>query len=110
MPPVTIQEKTMWQHIERASRVVLKGVIRTYQILVSPVLGNNCRFHPNCSTYAIEAINQHGAMGGAWLAVKRITRCHPWHPGGFDPVPLPDEPKKVQNKPITLSSGGVAGQ
>ena len=110
MPPVTIQEKTMWQHIERASRIVLKGIIRTYQILLSPVLGNNCRFHPNCSTYAIEAINQHGAMGGAWLAVKRITRCHPWHPGGFDPVPLPDEPTKVQNKPITLSSGGAARQ
>ena len=100
----------MWKHIEKTVRIVLKGVIRTYQILLSPVLGNNCRFHPNCSTYAIEAINQHGAMGGAWLAVKRITRCHPWHPGGFDPVPLPDEPTKVQNKPITLSSGGVAGQ
>ena len=98
----------MRQHIERALRMVFKGVIRTYQILLSPVLGNNCRFHPNCSAYAVEAINQHGAMGGAGLAAKRLTRCHPWHPGGFDPVPLPDEPTKVQNKPITLSSGGVA--
>ena len=98
----------MRQHIERTLRMVFKGVIRTYQILLSPILGNNCRFYPNCSAYAVEAINQHGAMGGAWLAAKRITRCHPLHPGGFDPVPLRDEPTKVQNKPITLSSGGVA--
>ena len=77
----------MWKHIEKTVRIVLKGVIRAYQLLLSPVLGNNCRFHPNCSTYAVEAINHHGAMGGAWLAAKRITRCHPWHPGGFDPVP-----------------------
>ena len=100
----------MWNHIEKTVRIVLKGVIRAYQLLLSPVLGNNCRFHPNCSTYAVEAINQNGAMGGAWLAAKRIARCHPWNPGGFDPVPMPDEPIKVHNEPITLSSGGTAGQ
>ena len=98
----------MWQRIERALRIVLKGIIRTYQLLLSPVLGNNCRFHPNCSTYAIEAINQHGTMVGAWLAAKRIARCHPWHPGGFDPVPVPHVSIKVQNKPTTLSPGGAA--
>ena len=98
----------MWQRIEKALRIVLKGIIRTYQLLLSPVLGNNCRFHPNCSTYAIEAINQHGTMVGAWLAAKRIARCHPWHSGGIDPVPLPRGPIKVQNKPTTLSQGGAA--
>ena len=100
----------MWKHIEKTVRIVLKGVIRAYQLILSPVLGNNCRFHPNCSTYAIEAINQNGALGGVWLAAKRITRCHPWSPGGFDPVPSQKEAIKARNKPITLSSGGAAGQ
>ena len=100
----------MWKHIEKTVRIVFKGVIRAYQLLLSPVLGNNCRFYPNCSNYAVEAINQHGAMRGTWLATKRIARCHPWSPGGFDPMPSPDELIKVQNKPITLSSGGAAGQ
>ena len=77
----------MWNHIEKTVRIVLKGVIRAYQLLLSPVLGNNCRFHPNCSNYAIEAINQNGAMEGAWLAAKRIARCHPWGGHGHDPVP-----------------------
>ena len=85
----------MWKQIEKTVRIVLKGVIRAYQLILSPVLGNNCRFHPNCSTYAIEAINQNGALEGAWLAVKRIARCHPWNPGGFDPVPSPKEFVKV---------------
>ncbi len=100
----------MWQQIEKTVGILLKIIISTYQLMLSPVLGNNCRFHPNCSTYAVEAINQYGAMKGAWLAAKRIARCHPWHPGGFDPMPSPDEPMNVQNKPITLSSGGAAGQ
>ena len=100
----------MWKHIEKTVRIVLKGVIRAYQLILSPVLGNNCRFHPTCSTYAIEAINQNGALGGVWLAAKRITRCHPWNPGGFDPVPSQKEAIKARNNPITLSSGGAAGQ
>ena len=100
----------MWLHTERTVRMVLKVIIRAYQLLLSPALGNNCRFHPNCSTYAIEAIDQHGAMKGAWLATKRIGRCHPWHPGGLDLVPSPDKYSKVQHRPITLSSGGTAGQ
>ena len=100
----------MWLHTEKTVRIVLKGVIRAYQLLLSPVLGNNCRFHPNCSTYALEAIDQHGAFGGAWLATKRIGRCHPWHQGGLDPVPSLDVSIKVQNKSITQSSGGAAVQ
>ncbi|MDE0310359.1 MAG: membrane protein insertion efficiency factor YidD [Acidiferrobacterales bacterium] len=61
--------------------------IRGYQYLISPLFGPCCRFHPTCSSYAVEAISQHGAMKGSFLAICRIGRCHPWHPGGFDPVP-----------------------
>ena len=70
-------------------RAVLKGLIRLYQYLVSPLLGSRCRFHPTCSQYAIEAIDQHGPLRGAWMAARRLARCHPWHPGGVDPVPRP---------------------
>jgi putative membrane protein insertion efficiency factor len=55
--------------------------------LLSPFLGRNCRFHPSCSVYAIEALQRHGAIKGGWLAFRRVTRCHPWNPGGYDPVP-----------------------
>ncbi len=61
--------------------------IRGYQYLLRPMLGQNCRFYPSCSDYAREAIERHGAMRGSWLAAKRVGRCHPWHPGGVDPVP-----------------------
>jgi hypothetical protein len=66
---------------------LLRGVIRGYQLLLSPVLGNNCRFEPSCSRYAIEAIGRHGPWRGSALAAGRILRCHPWHSGGYDPVP-----------------------
>ena len=68
-------------------RYVLKYLIRGYQLAISPFLGPRCRFYPSCSHYAIEAIETHGARQGCWLAMKRISRCHPWHEGGFDPVP-----------------------
>jgi uncharacterized protein len=68
-------------------RFVLKILIRVYQIALSPLLGPNCRYYPTCSQYAIEAIETHGSLRGTWLAIKRISRCHPWHEGGFDPVP-----------------------
>lgn len=66
---------------------VLLALIRGYQYLLRPLLGSNCRFYPSCSDYAREAIARHGAVRGAWLAIKRVGRCHPYHPGGFDPVP-----------------------
>ncbi|MBN2822125.1 MAG: membrane protein insertion efficiency factor YidD [Coriobacteriia bacterium] len=68
-------------------RLVFVLPIRLYQRLISPLLPPTCRFHPTCSTYAITAIERYGVVAGGWLAVKRISRCHPWNSGGFDPVP-----------------------
>ena len=66
---------------------LLRGLIRAYQLTLSPLLGPRCRFAPSCSEYAMEAIARHGALAGVWLAAKRIARCHPWGGAGFDPVP-----------------------
>ena len=68
-------------------RALAIALIRLYQWTISPLLGRNCRFHPSCSQYALEAIERFGILRGSWLAVTRIGRCHPWHPGGYDPVP-----------------------
>jgi putative membrane protein insertion efficiency factor len=68
-------------------RIILLGLVRGYRYLISPMLGNNCRFFPSCSEYAETAIREHGAARGGWMATKRLCRCHPWHPGGLDPVP-----------------------
>lgn len=66
---------------------VLVGLIRGYQLLLSPFIGNQCRFTPTCSHYAREAVEKHGAIKGSWMAARRVSRCHPWHSGGHDPVP-----------------------
>lgn len=63
------------------------AIIRAYQYVLSPWWGQQCRFTPTCSHYAIEAVERHGVLTGSWLATRRILRCHPWTPGGFDPVP-----------------------
>jgi uncharacterized protein len=68
-------------------KTVLIALLRFYRYAISPMLGRNCRFHPTCSEYAIEAVQRHGALRGGWLALKRVGRCHPFHPGGYDPVP-----------------------
>ena len=68
-------------------RRTLVGLIRGYQRFISPGLPPACRFYPSCSQYAIEAIARHGALRGSWLAARRLARCHPFHPGGVDPVP-----------------------
>ena len=73
--------------VMRLPRLVAMGLIRIYQILVSPLLGGNCRFLPSCSQYAMEALDRHGLFRGGWLAIKRLGRCHPFRPGGYDPVP-----------------------
>ena len=66
---------------------VLLALIRGYRYLLSPWWGSQCRFHPTCSLFAQEAIERHGAARGTWIAMRRIGRCHPWHAGGYDPVP-----------------------
>ena len=68
-------------------KTVLLMLIDGYRLLLSPYFGGQCRFYPTCSRYAREAIELHGSMRGSWLAIKRILKCHPWHPGGVDPVP-----------------------
>lgn len=67
--------------------LLLRGLIRAYQLLLSPVLPASCRFAPSCSAYAFEAIGRFGALRGGWLALKRFARCHPWGECGHDPVP-----------------------
>jgi putative membrane protein insertion efficiency factor len=64
----------------------LKRLIQLYQLLLSPFWGDCCRFYPSCSEYALQAIEKHGALKGLWLILKRLGKCHPWHPGGHDPV------------------------
>lgn len=66
---------------------ILTGVLQGYRLFISPVLPQTCRYYPSCSAYAVEAVQTHGAARGAWLGLKRISRCHPWAGGGVDPVP-----------------------
>lgn len=74
-------------------RLFFITLIKTYQITISPFLGNNCRFHPTCSSYMIEAITKHGTVEGIKLGMKRISKCHPFGNKGFDPVPLSSKEK-----------------
>ncbi|MCG8355784.1 MAG: membrane protein insertion efficiency factor YidD [Kiloniellales bacterium] len=79
---------------------LLKALIRAYQLSLSTVLAPSCRYYPSCSHYALEAVERHGALAGAWLTVKRLARCHPWGGMGFDPVPdraprRPSESRKL---------------
>jgi hypothetical protein len=71
----------------RVMRRVTQAPIHFYRKVISPLTPPSCRFYPTCSMYALEAIEKHGAAKGSWLAVKRIARCHPFHAGGYDPVP-----------------------
>ena len=77
--------------------------IRTYQWTLSPLLGRSCRFHPTCSRYTAEAVERFGAGQGSWLGLKRIARCHPWNPGGYDPVP--EAPAAVLDPTRSLPDG-----
>lgn len=79
---------------------VLLAMIKFYRAFISPVLGPRCRFEPSCSAYGMEAIAVHGAVRGLWLTARRIGRCHPFHPGGFDPVP----PRRVRSHDETQGS------
>ena len=81
------------EKISVALRKIPIGIIKLYQVVLSPMLGPTCRFHPSCSYYAIDAITQYGLVKGCWLSLKRVLRCHPLNDGGDDPVP-----EKKQNK------------
>jgi uncharacterized protein len=73
--------------LRRAPALLLIALVRAYQLLVSPLLGQTCRFYPSCSAYAVGALREHGAVRGTWLSVRRLARCNPWNPGGVDHVP-----------------------
>lgn len=66
---------------------VLIWLIRGWRFAISPLYGQVCRYHPSCSAYALQAVTDHGSLRGSWLAARRLTRCHPWSDGGYDPVP-----------------------
>lgn len=68
-------------------RSLVRGAIRFYQLALSPLVGPACRFYPSCSHYALEAVARFGVLRGGWLSARRLARCHPFHPGGYDPVP-----------------------
>lgn len=68
-------------------QALLIALVKAYRYAISPWLGRHCRFEPSCSEYAVDALKTHGAIKGAGLSATRLCRCHPWHPGGFDPVP-----------------------
>lgn len=83
---------------------VLIGMIAIYRRYVSPMLGPRCRFYPSCSCYASDALRLHGAARGSWLAARRLLRCHPFHPGGFDPVPIPPADAALPEHPSEPSA------
>lgn len=78
-------------------RTIARGLIRAYQLLISPVLPGSCRYYPTCSSYAMEAFGRFGLAKGGWLTLKRILRCHPWGGEGYDPVP--DSPCRHTHEP-----------
>lgn len=82
-----MQDRKTMTRLARLASLPLVALIRCYQYFISPLLGRRCRFFPTCSEYAIEALRKYGPIKGLSLGLRRILRCHPWHPGGYDPLP-----------------------
>ncbi len=89
-------------------KLVLKALIRGYQILISPLFPATCRYTPTCSSYALTAIERFGPWRGSWMAIKRIVRCNPWHAGGYDPVPSIPMVGKTNISDLVLSNESSA--
>lgn len=85
-------------------RWLLIGFLRAYRMLISPLYGQVCRYHPSCSAYALEAVTVHGSLRGTWLAARRVARCHPWAAGGYDPVPPRSTSAPTSCSPASTSS------
>lgn len=82
------------------------ALLKMYKLLISPFLGQNCRFHPSCASYTIEAVDRHGVIRGLVLGLRRVMKCQPWHAGGYDPVPEPAHGcKQVTNNRCCHQSG-----
>ena len=90
---------------------LLVGLLTVYRRFISPLLGPRCRFYPSCSAYALEAVQVHGALKGSWLAARRLSRCHPFHAGGIDPVPGTelDKASATAAERDVVSSDGIEG-
>ena len=90
------------QFLRELPATLLLLLLRFYRYFISPWLGNRCRFYPSCSEYAGEAVKNHGALRGSWLAIRRLSRCHPFHPGGYDPVPGTNKHAECLHGPDSL--------
>jgi len=98
--------RTVVRDVAAVPRAVLLGLVWAYRHLVSPWTPRTCRYYPSCSAYAEQALRQHGAIRGGWLAVRRLGRCHPWTPGGVDPVP-PGRQAPARDTASTSTSTGA---
>ncbi len=76
-------------------KLIIAG-IKGYQFLISPLLGSSCRFYPSCSCYAVASVDQYGVLKGGYLTLRRLIKCHPYHSGGFDPVPQPEQKPELK--------------
>jgi len=91
-----------------AAAWVLVLLLNGYRRFISPLLAERCRFYPSCSAYALEAVQVHGAVRGSWLAVRRLSRCHPFHAGGLDPVPAPRRKAETESSAARKAGGQTA--